>query len=251
MEFKDHRPYSEGDDYRTIDWSVFGRSGQLFVKRFTDETDWEVHVVIDRSASMLVGKPSKDVFCRRVAAGFAYAFSGAGRSVQVHELRENLSTVGEAVRDEAGCARLLASLEALDDASNRSRLSRVSELYRPGPRSRHIFVISDFLGAESLGGTVLGPRSRKVEVSLVCVVAGEERSPAYSGSTKMIDLESGDTILLRVGRESLQRYTELFQVHLQDVEKTARMHDMTFAELSSESSFDRALLDLVRKGGVT
>ncbi|MCR5683169.1 MAG: DUF58 domain-containing protein, partial [Clostridiales bacterium] len=37
MEFADYRPYTPGDDLRRIDWKLYGRLDQYFVKLFTDE----------------------------------------------------------------------------------------------------------------------------------------------------------------------------------------------------------------------
>jgi hypothetical protein len=39
VEFADHRPYSPGDDFRFIDWSIFLRTEQLFLKLFEEEED--------------------------------------------------------------------------------------------------------------------------------------------------------------------------------------------------------------------
>src|SRR3990172_6890535 len=57
VEFADHRPYVVGDDLRFVDWNIYGRLEQLFLKLFLEEQDLTVHVVADLSASMSVGEP--------------------------------------------------------------------------------------------------------------------------------------------------------------------------------------------------
>src|SRR5687767_3150758 len=55
MEFDEVRPYQPGDDIRTIDWNVTARTGDCFVKRFSEERELTVLFVVDVSASGLFG----------------------------------------------------------------------------------------------------------------------------------------------------------------------------------------------------
>ena len=61
VEFADYRPYVEGDDLRFVDWNIYGRLEQLFLKLFLEEQDLTVHIVVDGSASMSLGEPSKEL----------------------------------------------------------------------------------------------------------------------------------------------------------------------------------------------
>ncbi|MFG0305272.1 MAG: DUF58 domain-containing protein, partial [Phycisphaerales bacterium JB040] len=72
VEFADHRPYTIGDDLRHIDWNVFARLDRLFIKLFQEEEDLSLHLVIDASASMDAGQPSKLLFTLRVAMALGY-----------------------------------------------------------------------------------------------------------------------------------------------------------------------------------
>ena len=46
IEFADHRPYTPGDDLRALDWSVYGRTERLLVKRFEEEEDLTIAIVV-------------------------------------------------------------------------------------------------------------------------------------------------------------------------------------------------------------
>ena len=52
VEFAEHRQYSKGDDIRFIDWKVFARKDKLFIKKFFEETNLRVYLVLDISKSM-------------------------------------------------------------------------------------------------------------------------------------------------------------------------------------------------------
>jgi len=55
VEFAEHRQYVAGDPVRHIDWKVFGRSDKLYLKRFQQETNLDVHILVDASGSMRFG----------------------------------------------------------------------------------------------------------------------------------------------------------------------------------------------------
>lgn len=52
MDFSDYRTYHMGDDVRQIDWNVFARSEKYYIKRFLDEQEMRVHLVVDATKSM-------------------------------------------------------------------------------------------------------------------------------------------------------------------------------------------------------
>ena len=72
VEFDDFRPYVAGDDLRHIDWNVYARLDRFFLKLFQEEEDLTVYVVLDASASMLAGSPSKLLAAARLAVALSY-----------------------------------------------------------------------------------------------------------------------------------------------------------------------------------
>ena len=56
-EFADHRQYVAGDDTRFVDWNIYGRLDQLFLKLFLEEQDLCLHILVDTSASTATGEP--------------------------------------------------------------------------------------------------------------------------------------------------------------------------------------------------
>ena len=70
VEFADHRPYSPGDDFRFIDWNVFLRTDNLFLKLFEEEEDLYIYLLLDCSGSVDFGQPYKFHYLRRLAAGY-------------------------------------------------------------------------------------------------------------------------------------------------------------------------------------
>jgi len=82
-EFNEHRPYEPGDDLRRIDWAAYARSGQPVTKIFRAEEDAVVRIVLDASASLEFGTPSKLDVARRVAAAVGYLALGSGQRAEL------------------------------------------------------------------------------------------------------------------------------------------------------------------------
>ncbi len=55
LQFKEHRQYTHGDDVRFIDWKIFAKTGEPFIKTFEEERNVQIAVVIDAGPSMLYG----------------------------------------------------------------------------------------------------------------------------------------------------------------------------------------------------
>ena len=117
VEFSDYRPYGVGDDLRYVDWNVYARLDRLYLKLFVDEEDLCLHLLVDASASMGFGEPSKLDYAARLAG--ALGFVGL----------VNLERVGVGVvRDRMA--------EGLSPARGRSQAIPLHGLPRPPARGR-------------------------------------------------------------------------------------------------------------------
>lgn len=65
-----YREYRRGDDFKLVDWKVYGRTEKLYIREHEEERSLVVHILLDGSASM--GYDGKFGYASRLAAGFAY-----------------------------------------------------------------------------------------------------------------------------------------------------------------------------------
>lgn len=75
LSFASVRPYTHGDDVRSIDWKVSARAGQTYIKEFIEERELTLLILIDGSASVLFGSQDKQKrdFAAELGAVLAYA----------------------------------------------------------------------------------------------------------------------------------------------------------------------------------
>ncbi|HEX7897348.1 MAG TPA: DUF58 domain-containing protein [Planctomycetota bacterium] len=81
-EFVSHRPYAQGDDLRAIDWNLYGRLGQLYVKEFAREEALPVRIAVDTTSSMA---PKFD-YARRLAAALAMIANEESPAVRLPDI---------------------------------------------------------------------------------------------------------------------------------------------------------------------
>src|SRR3954463_3293229 len=74
QEFAEYRMYTEGDDLRHVDWNVFARTERAYLKRYKGETNSQLTMLLDVSASMGFGSHpvNKLDYARYVVASLAY-----------------------------------------------------------------------------------------------------------------------------------------------------------------------------------
>ena len=72
VEFADFRAYNAGDDIRRVDWNAYARTDKLYMKMFLEEEDLDVSLLVDASASMSWGEPTKLRAALQIAGALGY-----------------------------------------------------------------------------------------------------------------------------------------------------------------------------------
>ena len=225
LDFADYRNYEPGDDFRTIDWSIFGRLDKLFVRLYAEEEDLSVHVLLDASRSMDFGNPPKIDYARRLAAALAYVGIGSLDRVGMTTFAAGL---GGALAPRRGRAQLFHLLEYMSRirAEGRTDISRSLEDYALRSRVPGLaIVISDLLPNESaVSGFPASPAPappregddfrrgirallyRRFDVVLVHVLDREEIAPRARGTFRLADMETGRQLGVSVDAPLLAAY---------------------------------------------
>ena len=119
VEFADYRNYSVGDDFRYLDWNLFGRLDKLFLKLYEEERELPVTVFLDSSESMNFGQPLKFDFARQLAAALGYvALCGFDRvSIVSFPGKPEEAAIREAMRSVRGRRSAFRFFDNLSHAS--------------------------------------------------------------------------------------------------------------------------------------
>jgi uncharacterized protein (DUF58 family) len=248
LEFSDFRHYRPGDDFRHIDWNIYSRLDQLFLKLHASEDDVTLHLILDASASMGFGEPSKFDHARRLAAALAYIALHHLDRVGVSTFSEGLGAALPPIKARHHMARLLTFLGELPCAG----LTRFDSALRAfATRTRNpglVILISDLLGAGNIQDGIEALRHGGHDVVVIQLLAESEIDPPLDGALRIVDAETGDELEVTVDEDLRRRYQHRLERHLQDVERSCRQRSVEYLRASTAIAFEDVVLKYLRQG---
>lgn len=186
-----HRDYAPGDDFHAIDWTVFARRNELRVKLFEGQRDRDVHLLLDCSPSMALGRPPKFQLARQLAAALGYVSLLNRDRLLVAGFSDGLTANLPPLRHPSRVLRLLRFLEGLSPRGAKTDLVQAVETFLRRPQRRGpVVVISDLYdpGGFHRGFDLL--RFHHYEPRLIHMVDPGDAEPGLPGDAELIDVES-------------------------------------------------------------
>lgn len=200
VEFADRREYVKGDNLRSLDWKVFGRTERYYIRQFEEETSLRVHVILDGSGSMAYGSPgrlTKYQYACRVAAALGYIVSkqqdSLGLTIYDHEVRDMVPARG-------GMRHLRLFVERLQAHQPQAVTDTGKALHAlAGMLSRRglIVLLSDcFDDPEAIFNAMAHFRKRMHDVILLQILDPVELDLSINSVAEFIDMETGEKLEL-------------------------------------------------------
>jgi uncharacterized protein (DUF58 family) len=250
IEFADHREYTPGDDFRYLDWNVYARHGELLLKRFQEEEDLHVYVMIDCSKSMSFGTPAKFDLARQVAAALAYiALADLDRVALV-------AFAGEVVADfpltrgKARILSLLKFLEGLTTHGTHTDLARtVTGFVHRTQRRGLVVVISDLFDPSGFERGLDLLRHHRYEPHLIQLYDRREAEPDFKGDVELFDVETGAVRKVTITERSLRQYRQVFERFEESLHRYCNTYGLSCIRSMADIPFDELILKMMRIAG--
>jgi uncharacterized protein (DUF58 family) len=206
MEFQEVREYVPGDDIRAIDWNVTARGGNLFVKKFTEERELTVVLLVDISASQFFGSTPrfKKDLAAEIAAVLAFAATRNNDRVGLVLFTDAVELYIPPRKGTGHVLRVIREVLSFSPRSRGTRLAPALEfLNRVTHRRAVAFLISDFLDT----GFEQPLRVTARRHDLVSVVVGDRREREWpaAGLVDWTDAESGERRLVDTSSREVGR----------------------------------------------
>lgn len=245
-EFTQHRPYAVGDDPRYVDWAVYARSDEHFIRLGETPQEVRVHLLVDHSASMAWGEPRTklDTACQ-VAAVLGHVALAAGDVLRVAPVAEALGGgFGPAAGKGRSRAllRFLASLQAARGTALAGSVGAYAGQHRG--HGGLLVLLSDLwtLDADGLARLLRQLRPPRWQVIVLQVLDPLELAPPLLGETELEDLETGQRLTLRMDAATVGAYRTALTAWRDELESVCARHGARLLRLDSTWELDTVVV---------
>jgi len=252
IEFSDHREYSNGDDLRYLDWNVYARHGDLLLKRFQEERDLHVYILLDCSRSMAFGSPAKFDLARQLAAALAYIALADLDRISILAYSDRIVNELPVTRGKAQILSVMKYLEGLETGGDDTCLARTAQdfLVR-GPRTGMVVLLSDLFDPAGFKAGLDQVRYRRFDAHIIQLHDPQEAHPDLLGDVEFVDVETQQERKVTVTEKNLRTYKKLFQEHQQAVRTYSKTYGWGCTQSPTNIAFDDLIVHMMRSSLAT
>jgi uncharacterized protein (DUF58 family) len=241
---KDHRIYAYGDDFRLIDWRIYAKTDNLYVKQYEEEKNLVVHLILDASASMNYGRIPKFDYAAMLGVGFAYLALKENEKFQFATFSKGLE-VFQPKRGLGHLANMVDYLNKLKPTGTSNFLNATSK-YRKLLGTRALIVLaSDFLfDLEEIktGLHMFGDNDIKV----IQVLDDSEKDLTISGDVKLHDSETKETMRTYISPRLKSQYVKELDNHAANIHKACQAIKADFYQLTTSTPLFDAFYEILK-----
>jgi uncharacterized protein (DUF58 family) len=245
VEFRQHRPYVQGDEIRRLDWKVFGRSDRFYIREYDEETNLRATIVLDASGSMGY-RGQKGVlkfdYARKLSASLAYLLMSQQDAV-------GLVTFDSQLRENIPCRTKITHLHLLLEAMVKTTPGRdtslapvIESLAQRLKRRGLVIIISDFFDDPAALLKSIGIlRKKGHEIIALQLWDRDEIDFPFGNWARFENLENDDDFLLLDPATIRQRYMEVQKNFAEQLKDGFRKHQVDYLSLPTDESHSMAL----------
>ena len=246
VEFADYRAYGHGDDLRYVDWNIYGRLDRLHVKLFVDEEDLCLHLLVDASASMGFGAPSKLYYAVRLAAALGFVGLVNFERVGLGILRERVAEGWPPTRGRGNVLPMMDFLAKVEPAGATSIDEGLANYAQRVREPGLVVLVSDLLDPNGYERGVRALLERRFDVHLVHLLDPEEMNPTLGGDLRLTDSETGEIRELTVDSEALRDYRTRLHHFLERAEGYCRAHEIGYHRVITDTPVEAFVVAQLR-----
>lgn len=250
VEFADFRQYVPGDDLRFIDWNLFARLERLYLKLFLEEEDLHFYALIDTSASMDFGEPTKLQYAKQLAAALGFIGLCRADRVKIESLGTTSKNPGPTLRGRASLWRMQDYLAGIKPGENISLTEGVKNFCLRNPGKGILVLITDLLDKAGYEKALRFLVTQQMDVYLLHVLSPEELTPEIKGDLRLIDCEDSDIAEITVSRPLLDKYKRTLAAFVDGAREFCTRRGMSYIMVNSQTPVETLVSNYLRKRGL-
>ena len=244
MEFSEVREYQPGDDIRLIDWNVTARFGQPYVKKFVEERELTVMLLVDASASGKFGtcEKMKSEIAAEISAVLAFSAIRNNDKVGMIIFTDRIEKYILPRKGRRHILRIIRELLYFKPSRRGTDIASALEYLNEVTRRRTVaFLISDFMGAGY--EKALRITNKKHDVIAVTITDPKESALVDIGLMELEDNETGETMLVDTGNAGLRKsFAELHAKKKIERDRLFRSTGLDNVDIDTSKSYVEPLI---------
>lgn len=249
VEFADHRMYAAGDDFRYIDWNLYGRMDRLLLRLFEEEEDLSIHLLLDTSRSMVLGTPPKLHYAMQLVAALAYVGLGNLDRVSIQPFSDALGARMPPTRGKGRIFKVFEFMRQLQIGGTTNLTVSATQFVHQAKRRGLVVVVSDFYDPTGYEEGLNVLRYHKHEPFVIQLYDKREADPPLHGDLTLLDCETGDLREVTVSPKLLARYRAEHEAYCSKLSEFCTQRQIPFFRTLTAVPFDELVLKIFRKGG--
>lgn len=252
VEFADFRQYVAGDDLRFLDWNLYARLDRLFLKLFLEEEDLHFYCLIDASASMDFGEPSKLQIAKQLAASLGFIGLCRADRVKIETLGTPLRAPAPVLRGRHNLWRMANYLEGVEagPSENVPLVEGVKNFCLRNNGKGILVLITDLMDKQGYDAALRYLVAQQMDVYVLHVLCPEELNPEVKGDLKLIDIEDNDAAEITVSRPLLDRYQRTLAAFIDGARDFCTRRGMNYLMTSTATPVDQVIGNYLRRRGL-
>jgi len=253
LEFNDYRHYAPGDDFRHIDWGLYGRTDKYYIKLFKEEEDLLTYIFLDASASMAYpAGDRKFEYAVATALALAYVALGSGDRVMIRVLGGSGGLAPAFVHGRHRIVELARKLREVSPGGQYDFAQVLAREMLSIRRAGKVFVISDFLMMLNSVTKGLGLfLAASMDLTAVQILGGRElKGHGLEGDVEVIDSESGERVRVALGVREREQYQETMMRLTREIRSFCLKRGLHYSLYVTDREFQAFFLRAVAELGL-
>ncbi|MFQ5964657.1 MAG: DUF58 domain-containing protein [Candidatus Scalinduaceae bacterium] len=256
IEFADYQAYTPGDDFRYIDWNIYGRLDRLLVKTFKEEVELSVHILLDSSRSMLFPIEDKKFdYAKNLVIALSYIALSSKNSVQVAKLTDgdnisrNKTPFFQQKENVFTIADFLHGIIPEGELDFVNFLSKYT--FNVKGRIGTVVVISDFMMKPEVYRKGLNfLRFKNYDIKVIQILGANELDPFKKiRKGKIIDVETNKKKTITFSAANRKLYKDSLEEHNRQLRRFCRTNKIVYTLAKTNVKFEDFILRELPKIG--
>lgn len=249
IEFADHREYSAGDDFRYLDWNLYGRLDRLLLRLFEEEEDLYIYLLIDVSDSMLMGTPPKLNYAAQLCAALCYVGLANLDRVSIVAFSDGLREQLPAARGKGRIFKVFDFLRQTPVGGATNLAAAMRSFVHQSHRRGVAVLLSDLYDDRGFEEGINLLRYNHFEPLILHITDPIEANPQLRGDLRLIDCETGAVRDVTISPKVLAAYADAHARYVQSLRDFCTHKHVAHFVADTTVPFDEMILTVFRRGG--